>query len=72
MEQIIIRVKNKDKARLLFDLLRSLDFVETVETTNEFPNKASDEAFFALAGLWKDRDVTQEDLRRKAWPRHSS
>ena len=29
---------------------------------------AQEEAFFALAALWAGRDVTQESLRRQAWP----
>lgn len=72
MEQITIRVQNKEKARLLFDLLRSLDFVETIESTNEPEKDETNEDFFALAGLWADRDMTQDSLRQKAWPRQSS
>ena len=72
MEQITIRVLNKEKAKLLFDLLRSLDFVETVETTDELQSEKSDDDFFALAGIWADRDITQESLRQQAWPRQSS
>ncbi len=67
MEQITIRVQNKEKARLLFDLLRSLDFVEAVETTNETSTEIKNGDFFALAGLWTDRDVTQDSLHQKAW-----
>jgi hypothetical protein len=72
MEQITIRVPNKEKARLLFDLLRSLDFVDVVETTDQSQIEGSDDEFFALAGLWKGRDITQDSLRQKAWPRQSS
>jgi hypothetical protein len=72
MEQITIRVQNKEKAKLLFDLLRSLDFVEAVETSDELQMEKGDEDFFALAGLWAQRDITQDNLRQKAWPRQSS
>ena len=72
MEQITIRVQNKEKARLLFDLLRSLDFVEAIETTDAPTKEERDEDFFALAGLWAKRDITQDNLRQKAWPRQSS
>ncbi len=72
MEQITIRVQNKEKAKLLFDLLRSLDFVEAVETTDELHSEKGNDDFFALAGLWANRDISQDDLRQKAWPRQSS
>jgi hypothetical protein len=72
MEQVTIRVKNREKARLLLDLLRSLDFVEVVEFTSDLEEKsAHDDAFFALAGLWADREITQDNLRQSAWPRQS-
>jgi hypothetical protein len=72
MEQITIRVQNKEKAQLLSDLLRSLDFVVTVETSDDLRAEKGDDDFFALAGLWADRDITQESLRQQAWPRQSS
>lgn len=72
MEQITIRVQNKEKAQLLFDLLRSLDFVVEVETSDDLQSEKDNDDFFALAGLWADRDITQESLRRQAWPRQSS
>ena len=32
MEQIVVQVKNKHKAKMLFELLTSLDFVNVVKT----------------------------------------
>lgn len=66
MEQITIRGKNK--ARWLRELLNSLDFVDLVEANEE--NKQNDNAdFFALAGIWQDREISLDSLRQKAWPR---
>jgi hypothetical protein len=72
MEQIIIQVKNKRKARALLNFLASLDFVEAVSSAN-LPTTENDqpiatEDFFALAGLWAGRDVTLDKIREKAWP----
>jgi hypothetical protein len=40
-------------------------------SVNEPVDEAShDEEFFAAAGIWKDRDITAESLRKEAWPRH--
>ena len=71
MEQILIRIKNKEKAQLLFELLSALDFVELVETDSpEAAETAAGSAdFFALAGLWEDREITLDSIRQQAWPR---
>lgn len=75
MEQITIRVKDKDKAKVLFDLLRALDFVDSIDTNSsqesESDQSAENDAFFSLAGIWSDREITQELLRQKAWPHRS-
>lgn len=73
MEQIIIQVSDKEKASLLFKLLRSLDFVEAIETSQEARKpETTDDEFFALAGIWTDRQVDQASLRQQAWPRQAS
>jgi lipopolysaccharide biosynthesis protein len=72
MEQIIIRIKDKQKAQTLMDFLRTLDFVVSIASA-DLPAKgkeqsARDADFFALAGLWSGRDVTLRSLRERAWP----
>jgi hypothetical protein len=75
MEQIVVQVKNKEKAKVLLELLAALDFVDSVRSSetaeNEVGSPPSEEVsdFFSLAGLWQDRDVTLETIRQKAWPR---
>jgi hypothetical protein len=69
MEQIVITVKDKRKAELLRELLRALDFVEIVDIRPVA--ETNDIDFFALAGLWAGRDITQQSLRRQAWPQRS-
>jgi len=69
MEQIVITVKDKHKANLLRELLRALDFVEIVEI--QPAAEANDTDFFTLAGLWAERDITQQSLRQQAWPQRS-
>ena len=78
MEQIVVHVKDKAKAKVLFELLTALDFVDSVQSSetqevkvaSTVPDERSD--FFSLAGLWQGRDVTLESIRQKAWPRHFS
>ena len=72
MEQITIRIKDKKKARTLVDFLKTLDFVEKV-SSSDLPNldddkKTQEDDFFALAGLWAERDVSLKSIREKAWP----
>lgn len=71
MEQITIQVKNKQKARALIKFLKALDFIEDV-TASEIsltePSKVSEKDFFAMAGVWAERDVTLDSIRQKAWP----
>jgi hypothetical protein len=76
MEQITILVRDKQKARSLLDLLRSLDFVSILDVENvgmqdESNDASREEQFYAAAGIWKDRDITAESLRAAAWPRQT-
>ena len=72
MEQITIRIKDKKKARTLVDFLKTLDFVEKVSSSDlsslDDTRKAQEDDFFALAGLWAERDVSLKSIREKAWP----
>ena len=71
MEQITIHIINKEKADLLLRLLRSLDFIDVVEVVNHTVTEEAEADFFALAGIWQGREITQESLRQQAWPRQS-
>ena len=75
MEQIIVQVRDKEKAKMLLELLTALNFVDSVKTSETeagevgpiTPEEPLD--FFSLAGLWQDRAVSLASLRQKAWPR---
>lgn len=75
MEQIVVQIKDKDKVRLLADLLQALDFVASVQVTRKpnakrtYKQRNQAEDFFAYAGIWADRDVSLSTLRSKACPR---
>jgi len=78
MEQIVVQVKDKEKAKVLFELLTALDFVDSVRTSaseeSEVASAAQEELldFFSLAGLWQDRTISLESIRQRAWPRQFS
>lgn len=72
MEQIVIQVKDKSKARALINFLKSLEFVENISSKDlpvtRMETATKDAEFFALAGLWAGRDISLESIRQKAWP----
>ena len=75
MEQIVVQVGDKEKAKVLYELLTALDFDDSVKTGKSEEVEAGSTTreepldFFSLAGLWQDREVTLESIRQKAWPR---
>lgn len=75
MEQIIVTVQDQAKAALLKQFLAALDFIHSIDTVindeSEDAERADDSDFFAGAGLWADRDIHIDDLRRQAWPRQA-
>ena len=69
MAQLIIRVQDKEKAKVLSEVLSALDFVSSVEIIKEkaaISEKKED--FFSLAGLWENRNITAKSIRQEAWP----
>ncbi|MBD2569774.1 hypothetical protein H6G59_18115 [Anabaena lutea FACHB-196] len=68
MEQLIVRVADKEKAEMLLKILSALDFVNSVEVMEDQANISDDEQdFFSFAGLWEKRNVTTESIRQEAW-----
>lgn len=70
MEQIVIQVKDKKKAQALKNFLQTLDFVESVTEPgmNRQERQIKSADFFSIAGLWAGRDISQESIRKEAWP----
>jgi len=76
VEKILISVKDKAKAKLLLELLRSLDFILSVDSYSQeleetTASSQQSEDFFALAGLWEGREITPNSIRQRAWPRQN-
>ncbi|SLM28580.1 conserved hypothetical protein [Desulfamplus magnetovallimortis] len=77
--QLTVKIKDPDKAQLLYSVLKSLDFVlhvssdedqEIAQRTLSGEHDRSEE-FFSYAGLWSERDISVINLRHKAWPRQN-
>ena len=73
MTRLQIRIKDEDKAIIVFNLLKELPFVEIEQTEGEKivkPGKRGGGSLAELFGLWKDRAVSLVDIRKKAWTRN--
>ena len=71
MESLTIYIKNKEQVELLNQFLQHLDFVVMPLTTAKRENgKRKEHSIFNSAGIWANRNITQEDLRAKAWKRN--
>ena len=68
MGKIIIDIKDKSKENLLLDLLKELPFIEIKKSSWD---KKSSLEFRKLYGIWKGRNISKDDLRKKAWLRGS-
>ncbi len=72
MEQIIIRVRDRKKAQTLLKFLETLDYVENIVRADlpqaDEHEKMGETDFFDLAGIWAGREISQESLRKMAWP----
>lgn len=70
VKQIVIRIKDKGKARILAELLASLDFVAAVQTSEikdwDAETTSSEETvdLGSLAETWADGSVDANDFRR--------
>ena len=78
MEKILIQVEDKKKTKQLLEFLKALDFVNSIRTSRKEIELKKDYTisedsfdFFSLLGLWKDRDIDLEAIRKKAFPRQN-
>ncbi len=63
--KLTIRIKDEEKGTHLIQLLQDLDFIEIEKN---IPEKAY--PFFQnISGVWKNSQITLEELRKKAWKR---
>jgi hypothetical protein len=66
MESLTIYVKKKEQIEYLYQFLQHLDFVVLPASPSQVDGN-EEYNFFKSAGLWENRDITQDDLRTKAW-----
>lgn len=75
MTEITIRSNNNIAIQKLIDFLQLFDFqiikkreIQVDDEDEDLPITYAEEPdVLALAGIWKGRNITQEELRQKAW-----
>ncbi|NMG59698.1 DUF2281 domain-containing protein, partial [Geitlerinema sp. P-1104] len=70
LETAIQKIKqfSSEQRNQVIQFIEFLDFAANQTTTvQESPSPEAEEAFFELAGIWEDKDITAESLRAKAW-----
>jgi len=66
MKQITLTIKDDKKIGFLIELLEQFDFIELKDVRQKHDDGYD---LFASAGIWKNRDIKAEDLRKRAWKR---
>lgn len=71
MEILTLGIKNKNKVRRFLSFIKDLEYVEVIKKESSASNKEkhSNDDFFALTGMWENRDIDADKLRAKAWPK---
>jgi hypothetical protein len=80
MERLIVEVRNNKNLEFLLELLSKFDFIHKIEKEkpakkskkNNMPIEGckSNADIMSLAGIWRDKPRTIEEIREKAWKRN--
>jgi len=66
MEKFVIELKDLSKRTFLLELLAQLDFIEFKIKEEESRSEAEYD-FFQSAGLFSNRNIDANQLRKEAW-----
>ncbi|HLP48373.1 MAG TPA: hypothetical protein VK469_20705 [Candidatus Kapabacteria bacterium] len=79
MEQLIIEVNSHKNMLFLSELLKKFDFITSIEKLKPVKNTRKNDMpiewakkkgdIMALAGIWKAKPRSIEEIREKAWKR---
>lgn len=82
MKQITLNIA-ENKLDFFIDLIRNFDFVkvekqaeltkteilQTIKKGKKLPKPKKEKGFFLSAGIWENKDISAESLRKEAWKR---
>ncbi len=64
--RVILEVENSKEGRALISFLKQLPFVK-IKEPQKLQKLKKEHKFEEIFGIWKNRDITKEKLREKAW-----
>jgi hypothetical protein len=67
MQKIVIHVKDDKKINSLISFLNEINFIDVESQEKEIAKKSGKGDLRKLFGIWRDRDMTLADIRKKAW-----
>lgn len=78
MTSLVIKIKD-NKVMKILKSLRDIDLISFIEEKKNLKkeelfklkprNSSSQDDFFDLVGIWKDRDIDINTIRNRAWPK---
>jgi len=72
MNRLHINIKDDNKTSIVLNLLKELPFVEIESEVEKIPGRVVRKGSGSLAdlfGIWEHRNITLQDIRKKAWDR---
>ena len=69
MKKVILNVKDKSQLQKLFDAIKKFDFVE-IWYAPKTATASKSHDIFESAGMWRDREINVQALRKEAWKRN--
>lgn len=64
--KLSLTIKDEKKGRLLVDLLKEISFIEIGQ---EEENSTSNQDINKFFGIWKNKSIKAEELRKQGWSR---
>ena len=66
MKQLVLNIKDESKISAVKNFFKTINFIEVTPEIEEDEEKRKGN-FEDLFGIWKDRDISIDTLRGKAW-----
>jgi len=65
--KIVIDISDKNKAKNLINILKDIPYINNIKVESADKNKRKKPDFKSVFQIWKDRDISLSDIRKKAW-----
>ncbi len=67
MQKIVINVKDDKKINALISFLNEINFIDVEKEKHHKSISSRKGDFRKLFGIWRSREITLADIRKKAW-----